>query len=242
MAGRTELGDIHVQFRHQGHQCLISLSADDRETLKRVSGTSETIEGYKVPKWIELTTSGGADPDMRIRVELRDGAPQIVELAWTSQSHQSEIRQKHLRQIDLVKLVTDLVSSTLATDHPPRADNVRAQIEQIRQSKDPESEADYADYVDESVVLLRKAKRESERARRVAAKFTERQRLPRERRMITDSHLRLVAEVYRENLRSGPTKAVGKHFGVANRMASTYVDKARKAGYLPPTKQGQKKA
>jgi hypothetical protein len=104
------------------------------------------------------------------------------------------------------------------------------------------SMADEACYVDESVALLRQAKRQSERARRVAAKFTERQRLPRERRMITDSHLRLVAEVYRENLRSGPTKAVGKHFGVANRMASTYVDKARKAGYLPPTKQGQKKA
>lgn len=31
------------------------------------------------------------------------------------------------------------------------------------------------------------------------------------------------------------------HFGVKLRMASTYVDRARKAGYLPETKQGQKK-
>jgi hypothetical protein len=207
-----------------------------------VSGTSETIEGYEVPTWIELTTSGGADPDMRIRVELRDGAPQIVELAWTSQPHQSEIRQKHLRQTDLVKLATDLVSSTLATDNPSGGTNVGEQVEQIRQSKDPESETDYADYVDTSVALLREAKREAEKARRVAEKFIERQRLPRERRVITDSLLKLVAEVYRENIRGGPTKAVGKHFGVGDRMASTYVDRARRKGYLPPTKQGKKKA
>jgi hypothetical protein len=37
-------------------------------------------------------------------------------------------------------------------------------------------------------------------------------------------------------------KAVARAFGVKGRMASTYVDRARKAGHLPPTKQGQKKA
>jgi hypothetical protein len=79
-------------------------------------------------------------------------------------------------------------------------------------------------------------------AERAAIKFLERQRLPREYRVITDDFLKSVAEVYRQNISHAPTKAVARAFGVKNRMASTYVDKARKAGHLPPTKQGQKKA
>ena len=81
-----------------------------------------------------------------------------------------------------------------------------------------------------------------ERAARIASKFIERQRLPRDYRVINDELLKKVAEVYRDNIHRAPTKAVAKHFGVKDRMASTYVDRARKAGYLPPTKQGQKKA
>ena len=79
-------------------------------------------------------------------------------------------------------------------------------------------------------------------AERIAEKFIERQRLPRDYRVITKDLLKKVAEMYRDNIHAAPTKAVAKHFGVKDRMASTYVDRARKAGYLPPTKQDQKKA
>ena len=83
---------------------------------------------------------------------------------------------------------------------------------------------------------------EEARAMRVAEKFIERQRLPRDYRVLNDEVLQKVAEVYRNDIDHAPTKAVVKHFGVKDRMASTYVDRARKAKHLPPTKQGQKKA
>jgi hypothetical protein len=61
-------------------------------------------------------------------------------------------------------------------------------------------------------------------------------------RVITDEFLASVADVYRRNIAHAPTQAVARTFGVKPRMASKYVDKARSAGLLPPTKQGQKKA
>ena len=61
-------------------------------------------------------------------------------------------------------------------------------------------------------------------------------------RVLNHHVLRLVAEIYRANIKHAPTKAVAKHFGLKDRMASTYVDRARKAGHLPPTKQGRKQA
>lgn len=217
MAGETMIGPVQVAFRYEGHLCVLSWSGDV-QTEKRVSGTSQVIEGREVPTWIELTTSGGADPDMRVRVELRDGAPQIVELAWTSKAHQGEIRQKHLRQVDLAKLATDLIVSTMQREHPFLEDPCPG----------PEDPSGRVEYV--------------RRSKRMAEKFVERQRRPREYRAITDSFLKSVAEVYRANIHGAPTKAVAKYFGVKDRMASTYVDRARKKGYLPPTKQGQKKA
>jgi hypothetical protein len=61
-------------------------------------------------------------------------------------------------------------------------------------------------------------------------------------RAITDEFLASVADVYRRNIDHAPTQAVARTFGVKPRMASNYVDRARKAGHLPPTKQGKKRA
>ena len=76
-----------------------------------------------MPTWIEYDTSGGADPDMHVRVELRDGSPVITELSWKSQPHQSDIRQKHLRKTDPAKLATDLVVSMI--EKPSRGTRLR---------------------------------------------------------------------------------------------------------------------
>lgn len=186
----------------------VRISHEDHTLECRWSTAHEIIEGVKTPAWMEYRQYGGSDPDNLVRVELRDGSPQVVQLNWISQRHQSEIKQKHLRVIELDSVATDLLATLIAAD-----------ISHAEDSPD-----------------------DQERVRRFATKFVERQRMPREYRIITDDFLRSVAQVYRTNLNHAPTKAVAKHFGVRDRMASTYVDRARKAGHLPPTKQGQKKA
>lgn len=218
MAAESVMGFIQIEFQHEEARCVMTLS-DDSETLTRVSKTSEIIEGIAVPTWVELITSGGADPGRRVRVELRGGTPQIVGLAWTSEPHQGEIRQKQYRQLDLVTLMTNLMASTF-WEVPPRPEdpslNYRQQnrrwVDQIRNSK------------------------------RAAAKFVEHQRRrPEYRPMNDNAFLRSVAEVYRENFDDAPRKAVAQHFRVTDRVASTYIGKARSRGFLSPTKQGQKK-
>jgi hypothetical protein len=189
------IGAITLKFRYEGQ--FIELTH---------SSARETIEGVEVPTWIFQRRYGVGGPDMSVMVELRDGSPQLTELSFNSPPGQGEIRQKHLRAVDLDRLATDLYASAIAASGPDATPG------------------------------------EYERAVRIAANFIERQRLPRDYRVITDDLLKKVAEVYRENIRHAPTKAVAKHFGVKDRMASTYVDRARKAAYLPPTKQGQKKA
>ena len=173
------------------------------------SGEYEVIENFWIPTWIEFTTFGSDDPDTLIRVELRDGSPQVVRLDWTSQPGQSEIKEKHLRRIEVEGFATALVA--MATYH------YDPETHEVRRSTD-------------------------DRVFSLASKFVERQRLPRELRVITDSFLQAVAEVYRRNIGHAPTQAVAKTFGVRSRMASHYVDRARKAGHLPPTSQGKKKA
>jgi hypothetical protein len=212
------LGSIQIEFQHEGHRCVMSLS-DDSETMTRVSETTEIIDGIALPTWIEVTITGGADPDRRVRVELRDGAPQIVELALTSEPHQGEIRQKHYRDVDLATLATDAVIG-MCWKAPPRPE-------------DPS--LTYQEQIGRWVDQMRVSKR-------AAAKFVERQRRPREYRVITDdSFLKSVAEVYKDNFDGAPRKAVAHHFGVTDRVASTYIGKARFKGFLSPTKQGQKK-
>jgi hypothetical protein len=73
-----------------------------------------------------------------------------------------------------------------------------------------------------------------------ARKFVEQARAGN--RVITAALLENVADVYRRNIDHAPTQAVARTFGVKSRMASNYVDRARRAGYLPPTKQGKKQA
>jgi len=75
-----------------------------------------------------------------------------------------------------------------------------------------------------------------------ARRFVDNIRAGPTHRAVTPELLRSVAEVYRRNIDRAPTQAVARSFGVKSRMASTYVDRARRAGYLPPTKQGKKKA
>lgn len=240
MTWKRLIGPIKLQFRDaDGRLHDIKLS-EEQETIKRVSPESEVIEGQEVPTWVELTTTGGAEPDRYIRVELRGGSPQVVELRWTSQPHQNEISPKHLRQTDLAKLATDLVASVLAMNQPAGDTTVGEQFRQLRQQL--RDVIDQPEALDAHMAMIQENKRITAEAKLMAQTFIERQRRPRERRVITDNFLKSVAEVYRANIDRAPTKAVAKTFNVEDRMASTYVQLARRAGHLPPTKQGQKKA
>lgn len=61
-------------------------------------------------------------------------------------------------------------------------------------------------------------------------------------RKITPAFLERVAEVYKANVDDNPTLAVRRTFFVGERMASDYVQRARREGLLPPTTPGRKKA
>lgn len=184
-----------VKFRHEGQ--LIEWT---RSHAKAVVG------GVEVSEWVSQRRQGRGGPDMFIKAAVRDGSPQVVELSFTSRPGQSEVRPKHLRDIDLEQLAKDLYG-----------------FEVIE-----------ADLDDGGAVW--------EKAGRAADKFIERQRLPRDYRRIDDALLREVAAVYRANFSSAPTQAVAKHFGVKDRMAATYVKKARDKKFLPQTKRGKKQA
>lgn len=55
-------------------------------------------------------------------------------------------------------------------------------------------------------------------------------------------HLQKVAEIYRDHVDGRPTEAVAAAFGKSHRTAARYVEDARKAGLLPPTTPGKRKA
>jgi hypothetical protein len=208
-AGESRIDRVVVQFKERGHRVSMTMSGDT-EVVRRFTDETEVLEGVEVPRSIELTTSGGADPDMYAHVELRDGSPVLTELKWTSKPGQNEIRNKHLRATNIPKLITDLVVSIMPTND----------LVPVGEAPD--------------VTAMRQSKA-------AARRFADRQQQPRARRVMTREFLQDVAKVYRENFDGKPTKAVAETFNVQSRMASKYVDAARKRGYLPPTVRGQKK-
>ena len=188
-------GETTVKFWHDGQ--LIEWTR---------SHAHDTIDGVKVPAWVSQRRYGKGNPDMFVKVAVRDGAPEVVEFSLISQPGQREVRRMHLRDVDVEKLAAELYSFD------------------VNEADPDDGPAAYA------------------MGQRMADKFIERQRRPRDYRVINDPFLQKVAQVYRANIQGAPTKSVAKHFQVKDRMASKYVDKARRAGYLHKTKQGQKKA
>ncbi len=195
---------VTVRFRHNGQ--LIEWTKSNARAV---------IDDFEVPAWVSQRRHGGSSPDMFVKVAVRDGAPQLVELSFISQPGQSEVRPKHFRAIDPDQLARDLYAGDV--------------MEIVFDSHGMEV---YQDGCPASWEV----------ANRAATKLIELQRRPREYRRIDDKLLREVAEVYRANIRTAPTKAVAKHFVVKDRMAATYVQRARGRGFLPKTKQGKKQA
>jgi len=59
---------------------------------------------------------------------------------------------------------------------------------------------------------------------------------------VTRADLERVAEVYRENVSSSPTRAVSEYLGYTARTAARRVQQARDAGLLPKTSKGKRRA
>lgn len=72
------------------------------------------------------------------------------------------------------------------------------------------------------------------------AEFLEQRRTGRQR-LKTDDYKR-AAQIYRENFDGTPTQAVADAFGVGLRQGGNIVAECRRRRFLPPTKQGRKKA
>jgi hypothetical protein len=64
----------------------------------------------------------------------------------------------------------------------------------------------------------------------------------RVRRKVDEQLLTEVAALYRDNIDDKPWKAIVDRFNVSETTAARYVVQARKAGLLPPTEPGRKKA
>jgi hypothetical protein len=77
---------------------------------------------------------------------------------------------------------------------------------------------------------------------RESMKVIETARKQGRRKLDDPDFLRGVADVYRQNLDDRPVEAVQAAYGGKYRTAADYVQRARKAGLLPPTTPGKKKA
>ncbi|UXA14076.1 hypothetical protein KXD97_10005 [Mycobacterium sp. SMC-8] len=169
-------------------------------------------ESLYMPEWLTVDVPGYDEPDLTVRIELRNQTPRIVAISLVAGENSREIRPIDFRDSDLESFIRlyeifvyevvydetmDQVSISAATDdHGELASIIRKDIERRRSGK----------------------------------------------RVINTAFLQQVATVYRDNIEHAPTEAVSRTFGVKHRQATDYVKQARERGLLPPTKQGRARA
>jgi len=161
----------------------------------------------------------GADsPELRLAIEMRNGNPEVREVALTSIGTGRAVRSADLR-LKLDDLVEDaLVEAALLRSVPTPGDWRDTALGRRELAAHPEQYEG----------MVRPAVNDSER--RVTKKTVQAHR--RRHQKVTEAVLKEVAEVYRGNLHDRPTQAVREHFGVKQSTASWYVRRARDAGYL----------
>jgi hypothetical protein len=188
---------------------------DENGSVVTISDDYIRIEDRLVPEWVNFKLAHGpGEPQLLGRVEVRDGVPECVVLAFTSGNDGRGLRQSDLRGVQMDSLVIDLVASLSI---------------HVDQTTDPNKTVFRVGLGDGGPTAS-------------ARRFIERRRKGPGLRDLTPELLQRVAEVYRANIGGAPTAAVAKTFGVKSRMASTYVRRARDKGYLPETTQGRKQA
>jgi hypothetical protein len=66
-----------------------------------------------MPTWLEFESDGHDEPNQYCRVEIRNDVPRLVELGWRVSEHQSEIRQKYLRETEVSGILDVLYAMTV---------------------------------------------------------------------------------------------------------------------------------
>ena len=238
MAVESRIGPIELHFQAADHKIVMTMAeserilqrfyaaamVDDEAILRRsYATTTQTVEGVTVPAWIALEITGGADPDMRMRVEIRDNVAVVTEVTWTSQPHQNPIRPKHLHQVNLDRMVTDLLASAMGV----KQEVAQEFTQKIASGDDRE--------ILEAVISLKKAKAASRQ-------LAERLQRPREYRDLTPEFLQAVAATYREHIGGKPTKAVAQAFNIGpGRPAPTSSVPVRRAICPRPPEEGSRR-
>lgn len=172
------------------------------------------------PTWVEFELRGRGYPDFHCRIELRGDIPRMVEFGWRSTEDQPEIRQKHLRALE-VAAVLDMVYGMWVIE-----------VRDLWRDRDGIAVPTGIAVPDFDTGF------DAEQVRVVHGLLYD---MRAGRRHVDAALLRQVAEVYRANFDKAPAEAVARTFGVKPRMASEYVRRARERGFLPPTTQGKKK-
>ena len=148
-------------------------------------------------------------PDVTLRFEIRNGAPECREVNIQATEGGQEVRCSGLAGVRIEDVLEEALKQMMFGKKlrntgrlprwiPPAADDLGSLA--VRDS----------------------------RAARAARKVT-----------ITDELLREVAQVYRANLDANPTQAVADHFDRAHRTAALYVKRARESGHLGPATRGK---
>jgi hypothetical protein len=165
-----------------------------------------------VPQSIYVEVCGSTvEPDLGLKIEVRQGIPVYTELVLRARADGPEIRDKDLGYVYLNDWLEEIVAACTSS-----LDSSGHWMTQTIGGAQGRAEA-----------------------RSAAANV---RRVRRGRSRLTPEQLEQVAQVYREHFDTRPTQAVAAAFGKSDRTAARYVDEARKAGILPPTSPGQKKA
>lgn len=75
--------------------------SEDEQYKLRVGPYVEAIPDHHMPKWIELEAYGFDEPDVCLRIELRDDVPRLVDLRFRAGPTSREVMSKDLREQDI---------------------------------------------------------------------------------------------------------------------------------------------
>jgi hypothetical protein len=162
----------------------------------------------------EVTGQDGA-PDALVRFEVRDGRPECTEITVKTKPDGRGIRSADMALFNIDALAANVFAEVAMRLEP----NPSAPDRESVATRQPPSDREY---------WAMRGDIESSRASRRGAP--------------SRSELEKVARIYREHLSSAPVQALMALEGYTEGTARRRVQQARKAGLLPSTTPGKKKA
>ncbi|PJE01903.1 hypothetical protein [Mycobacterium sp.] len=164
MERKSALGGIVLEIPYKGYLVTITSS---REMVE--------LRGVQVPRWITEHRRAARGPDRFVKVEVRDGAPELVELSFRSnRPGQGEVRDKHVRAEQVSRLAEDLYASCFmdigtSKDDPERAITAARKI--VERQRLPREYRDLNDDMLREVAEVYRAHVEGAPTRAVAKHF-----------------------------------------------------------------------